>query len=352
MRLTRRAALLASLSLSAFGLAAAPAWAQGQPTRVKMILNWKYQGPQSAFFIAQDKGYFKEEGLDIAIDQGEGSAAAVIKVAQGAYDIGFGDINALIDLVSKRPVEETPLAVYVMFNVPPFTIATRTDGPIKSPKDLEGKTIGGPANDAALKLFPAFAKLAGIDASKVTITNMQPNLREQMLMRGQVDAVFGFVNTITFSAKTAGINVERDFRFINYGDFGMDLYSNSIVVSRKLAKENPKAIEGFLRALNRGVKDMIADPAGSTDFVMKREPLLNRAVEVERTLATIRMEMSHPEAAKVGLGDVDDARLKRSIATVVEANGLPRTPAPEEFYSRAFLPPVSDRPTAVSVKTN
>ena len=351
MRFTRRAALAAGLSLTALGLAA-PALAQAQPARLKMVLNWKYQGPQSAFFIAQDKGYFKDEGIDLTIDQGEGSAASIVKVAQGSYDIGFGDINALVDIVSKRPGEDTPLAVYVMFNVPPFAIATRADGPIKTPKDLEGKTIGGPANDAALKLFPAFAKMAGIDASKVTITNMQPNLREQMLMRGQVDAAFGFVNTISFSAKSAGMNVERDFRFIQYGDYGLDLYSNSIVVSRKLARENPKAVQGFLRALNRGVKDMLADPTGSTDYVMKREPLLNRAVEVERTIATIKMEMSHPEAAKVGIGDVDDERLKRSIGVVVEANGLPRAPAPEEFYTRAFLPPLAERPTSVSAKTN
>ena len=65
----------------------------------------------------------------------------------------------------------------------------KADGPIKTPKDMEGRTLGGPANDGALKLFPAFAKLAGIDAAKIQLTNMQANLREQMLQRGQVDLV-------------------------------------------------------------------------------------------------------------------------------------------------------------------
>lgn len=345
--LSRRLALLAGLATLGAAFAP-PASAQ---TKVKMILNWKYQGPQALFFIAQDKGYFKAEGLDVQMDQGEGSAAAITKVATGAYDIGFGDINALIDLASKRP-EEAPIAVYTLYNVPPFAIAVKADGPIKTPKDLEGKTIGGPANDAALKLFPAFAKTAKIDPAKVTITNMQPNLREQMLQRGQVDGVFGFVNTITFSAKAAGINVARDFRFLSYGDYGMDLYSNTIVVSKKFAKENPKAVEGFLRAINRGVKDMIADPAGSVEHVLKREPLLKKEVEIERTVATIAMEMSHPEVAKTGLGAPDPARLKRAIDIVVEANGLPRTPKPEEIFTDAFMPPLADRPTQVSVRTN
>ncbi len=103
------------------------------------------------------------------------------------------------------------MAISALYNRPPFTIAVKADGPIKTPKDLEGRTLGGPANDGALKLFPAFAKQAGVDLAKVQITNMQPNLREQMLQRGQVDGVFGFVNTIRFSAKLVGIDPDKDF---------------------------------------------------------------------------------------------------------------------------------------------
>ena len=96
--------------------------------------------------------------------------------------------------------------------------------------------------------FPAFCKIAKIDCTKVKITNMQPNLREQMLMQGQVDGVFGYVNTIRFSAKLIGVDPDKQIRFINYGDYGMDLYSNAIIVSKKLAKENPEAVRGFVRA--------------------------------------------------------------------------------------------------------
>ena len=76
---------------------AAPALAQGK-TKIKMILNWRYQGPQSWFFLAKDKGYFDEAGIDLTMDQGNGSGAAVGHVAGGAYDVGFGDVNALIRL--------------------------------------------------------------------------------------------------------------------------------------------------------------------------------------------------------------------------------------------------------------
>jgi NitT/TauT family transport system substrate-binding protein len=340
MRLLR-SSLLALVAAAWSVGAVGPADAQ---TKLKFVLNWKYQGPQGWFFLAEDKGYFKAEGLEVTIDQGDGSAAAVPKVASGAYDIGFGDINALIEFAAKKP-EEAPVAVYVMYNRPPFTVAVKADGPIKTPKDFEGRTLGGAANDGALKLFPAFAKLAKIDASKVSITNFQPNLREQMLMRGQADGVFGYVNTIRFSAKLANIDPDKQLRWINFGDYGMDLYSNAIIVSRKLVKENPKAVAGFLRAINKAVVDSIADPKASVAAVAKREPLIKLDIELERFDATIKEEMNHPELAKLGLGDVDDARLKTSIDILVDANQLPRTPAASEIFTREFLPPKNERPT-------
>jgi NitT/TauT family transport system substrate-binding protein len=334
---------LALAAAIGFALLASLAGEASAQTRLKMVLNWKYQGPQGFFFVAEDKGYFKAEGIDMVIDQGDGSATPIPKVASGAYDIGFGDINALIDFAARRP-EEAPIAVYVMFNRPPFTIAVKADSPIKTPKDLEGRKLGSAASDGALKLFPAFCKVAKIDCSKISITNMQPNLREQMLMQGQVEGVFGYVNTIRFSAKLIGVDPDKQLRFINYGDYGMDLYSNGIIVSKKLVKEKPEVVRGFVRALNKGVIDSLKDPKMAVATVVKREPLIKFDIEMERMVATLQDEMNHPEIAKIGLGNVDDARLKRSIDIVVEANGLPRTPKLDEIFTRAFLPPVADLP--------
>ena len=278
----------------------------------------------------------------MTLDQGNGSGAAVPLVANGTYDVGFGDINALIELAARKP-EDAPIAVYVMFNQPPFTVAVKSDSPIKTPKDFEGKKLGGAANDGALKLFPALCKLAKIDCTKVSITNMQPNLREQMLMSGQVDGAFGFVNTIRFSAKLMGVQ-DGQIRFINYGDYGMDLYSNAIIVSKKLVKENPKAVEGLIRALNRGMHDALKDIDGAVAAVAKREPLIKVPVERERFVQTIKDEMNHPEIATIGLGNVDPERLKKSIDILVDANGLPRTPQVSEIFTPQFLPPTGDLP--------
>jgi len=337
--LAAAAALALILPIAAF-VAKAPA---AEVTKLKMVLNWKYQGPQGWFFLADDRGYFKAAGLDVTMDQGNGSGAPIPLVANGTYDVGFGDVNALIEFAAKKP-EEAPIAVYMMYNRPPFTIAVRADSPIKTPKDLEGKTLGGAAGDGALKLFPAFCKITKIDCSTIKITNMQPSLREQMLMQGQVDGVFGYVNTIRFSAKLMGVDAQKQLRWINYGDYGMDLYSNAIIVPKKLTRDNPAAVRGLLAAINHGLEDSLKDPDAAVAAVTKREPLINAKVERERLDATLTDEMNHPEIAKIGLGNVDADRLKRSIDILVEADNLPRTPSVDEIFTPAFLPPVADLP--------
>lgn len=331
--------VLAGAVLAALGLGATPAAAEA-PTKLKMVLNWKYQGPQGMFFLAQDLGYFKAENLDVSIDQGNGSGAAVPLVANGTYDVGFGDINALIELAAKKP-DDAPVAVYVMFNQPPFTIAVKADSPIKTPQDLVGKTLGGTANDGALKLFPAFCRATKIDCASVKITNLQPNLREQMLMQGQVDGVFGYVNTIRFSARAMGVNDEQ-IRYINFGDYGLDLYSNAIIVSKTMAKEKPEAVKGLVRAVNKGLIAALKDPDAAVAAVARREPLIKVDVERARFDATLRAEMNHPEIAAIGLGNVDRERMKRSIATMVVIGALPRTPAVDEIFTPAYLPTSPD----------
>jgi NitT/TauT family transport system substrate-binding protein len=312
-------------------------------THLKMVLNWKYGGGQGMFFLAQDRGYFKDEGIDVTIDQGNGSGAAVPLVANGTYDIGFGDINALIEFAAKKP-DDAPVAVYVMFNEPPFTVAVLADSPIHTPKDFEGKTLGAPANDGALKLFPALCTITKIDCTKVSITNMQPNLREQMLMGKQIDGAFGYVGTIRQSAKQLGVDAATQLRFIKYSDFGMDLYSNGIIVSKKLVAEKPEVVKGFVRALNKGMIDALKDPQAAVAAALTREPLLKPAFERESFDLMLSDSMNSPEIATIGLGNVDMARLKRSIDILVEAEKLPRTPSVGEIFNPAFLPPVADLP--------
>jgi NitT/TauT family transport system substrate-binding protein len=310
-------------------------------TPIKFTLDWKYEGPGSPFFVALDKGYFKAEGLDVTIDTGNGSVEPLNRVGSGTYDMGFGDINSLIKFRDQNP--QTPVkAVFMLYNKPPFAVVGRKSKGISSPKDLEGKKLGAPAADGAFAQWPIFVKANNIDASKVNVLNVGFPVREPMLVSGDVDAITGFAFSSYLNVKNRGVPTD-DISLMLMADYGVSLYGNTILVTPRFAAEKPEAIRGFLRAFLKGLKDVVKDPNGAIDSVLKRNEISTRAQELERLQLALDHSVLTLEVKANGFGGVDYARLDKAIEQMALAYEFKTKPKATDIFDASFLPPAGDR---------
>jgi NitT/TauT family transport system substrate-binding protein len=330
---------LAAVGILTAGLIAVHA--QRAPTPVKFALDFTIQGPQGIFLLANDKGYLQAEGINMTIDRGFGSGDTVQKVAAGTYDMGFGDINSAIEFNAKNPGKEV-IGVAMVYNTPPHAVISLKSKGINTPKDLEGKTLAAPAGDAARRLFPVYAKAAGIDASKVNFINVEPALREPTLARGQADAITAFEFTSVLNLKAAKVE-ENDLNIMMYSDVLKNLYGNAVIVTKDYATKNPETVRAVLRAFTKSWKDTIAKPDEAIASVMKRDGLLNAALEKERLLRVLRRNIYVRDVELFGFGAVRKDRITGTIKLISEAFGLPVRLTVDNVFNERFLPTLADR---------
>ncbi|MEY3943752.1 MAG: hypothetical protein RLZZ133_1442 [Pseudomonadota bacterium] len=305
-------------------------------TAIKFALDWRFEGPAAPYFVAIDKGYYKAEGLDVTIDPGAGSVEPINRVASGAYQVAFADINSLIKY-RDNPANAPIKAVMMGYDTPAFAIITLKKTGISKPKDLEGRVLGAPAPDGAYAQWPIFVDANKIDASKVKIENLGFPVREPMLAQGKVDAITGFWFSSYMNLKANGVAGD-DIVVMLMRDYGLDLYGNVIIANPEFAKSNPKALAGFIRATLKGIQDTIASPDTAIDSLMKRNQIAKRDVELERLKLAISRNYVTPDVKKNGLGVVDMARLSRSIDQIGLTFKYTNKPKADDIFTAEFLP--------------
>jgi len=314
-----------------------------QTTRIRFQLDWRFDGPAALFLAAVSKGYFKAENLDVQIDSGSGSGAAVNRVASGAYHMGFADIAALMEFHGNNPdAPNKPVGVMMLYNNTPATIFSLKKTGINTPKDLEGKKMGSPSFDAGRRAFPIFAQTNHVDESRVQWISMEPALRETMLARGDVDAITGFYYTSFLNLLARGVK-EADIVTMPYPDYGVRLYGNAIIADQRFAAQNPQAVTGFLRALTRATRDVLADPEGHIALVKARDGIIDTKTELRRLKMCLERAVDTPDAKADGFGDINQARFDTMALQVTRVYATQTPVIAAEIFDRRYLPSAQER---------
>lgn len=323
---------IAILTLCIFSL---PVIAQ-QKTDIRFINDWKWEGQSAPLLLAKDKGFFDDERLSVTLEPGTGSVNALPLVASGEYHMGSADINSLITWRDKNPDVDMK-AIYLIYSAPPFAILSRPSLGVMGPQDLEHHTLGAPKFDGAFAQWPAFVIANGIIEDHVTIKDVGFPEREALLAKGEVDAITGFSFTSYISLETKGVPTE-DISLMLMSDFGLDLYGNAIIVNPDFAKANPDAVKGFLKAAVKGYQETISNPAAAVQHVLSRNEKPNEEVELRRLIMAIGHHIVTEESRAIGLGDIVDIRLEKSIKQLDSIHNFATSPKASDIFDKRYLP--------------
>jgi NitT/TauT family transport system substrate-binding protein len=309
---------------------------------VRVQLSFLKQSLDAPLIIAINKGYFAEEGLNVAYERGFGNSDTIGKLGTGKFDFAFSDMYNTMDFNEKNPNDQI-IAVAITQNRAPFSVISLKESGISKPEDLAGKKMGAPTGDGPRNLFPLFAEQVGIDPNSVEWTAMEPKLREAFLLQGQVDAITGFSTSALPSLLKAGKTMD-DINVFYYSDNGLNFYGNAILAKSAFVKENPDVVKAFVRAYFRGFQDMLKDPSAALDAVIASDDskLMDREAEKVRLEIALQEIFVTPEVEKDGLGGLNDERMTKTIEQAVQGFDLTSTPALGDIYSGEFLPPAEE----------
>ena len=309
-------------------------------TSIKMTLDWRFEGQTSFMWLGLARGYFQKEGLDVQVDAGSGSTAAIQRIHTGAYDMGLGDMSALIEYYGNNPGQTRLQMVYLQYDEAPLAYYALKKSGAKSIADLAGKSISGQPFEVTRKMFPVFARAAKIDPASVKWITVDSQLRTNAVIKGDAFACGGFF-TVPLEFEARGVKRE-DVVELKVSDVGVRVYGNGLMVSSELIQKNPKAVQGFVRAMNRAFREMLAEPEASVKALNARDPLTEFKQEMER-LSLLRPAILTSRTKETGLGHVDTPTLEKQIEYVSSSVQLKSKPTADQVFNASFLPPLAER---------
>lgn len=350
MRKLARACALAALALAALLLAACGGDDGGSSTtasgrrldEVTVQLDYQIRGNHAPFFVAKEKGYFADEGIDVKeIRIGTGSPDAMRIVGGGQADFGFGDLPTLVtartqgaDVVALAAVNQrTPLGF----------CAKRERHDLRSPKDLVGLTFGAHTAGSTYIFYRAMIAANGIDRSQITEATVTPPF-ESFLLQDRVDFVVCYIDAEVpeLEARAGG---PGSLAILHGSDWGYDAYGSGLFTSGKLIESDPDLVQRFVNAYAKAFRYVIDHPKEAAELLERTSPELKGKAHVfEAQLdADIRNTFTSPTTEAKGLGAMDPRVWRSTIDVLASQRVIERVPTVEEVYDETFIDKANGR---------
>lgn len=322
------AAMVSLISMTACGGGDTSATGQDQkskPTKVVLRLDWKLSGQQTPFIVARDRGYYKEAGLDVQIDEGSGSTDSAKLVGTGRID--FGVVGAPVIAASRA--QGLPIkSVAVLYQETPTCIMwVKGKTKISTPADFRsGIRLGINERSTHAVGIHAMFNAQDISEDDLNIVPVGPDF--QPLLTGQVDAMGGLCNVDRPVIEHEGAKVGS----MEVADWGVTLYGLTLAASEDTIESRPELVRSFVQATIKGWEEAERDPDAATRVLLESYP--QGDFELDKAILLNILDLAkNPD----GMGSQTE-RGWAATTQVLSDTGITKVhiPAPEMYSNVAF----------------
>jgi NitT/TauT family transport system substrate-binding protein len=322
---SRRIACTAAAAWLALGIAGAAA---AQDVNVRF--SWKLKGEYAHMYVAQEKGYYKQEGIDVRLGEGAGAPAALGALQQGQEDaVLLPGIHALAAITKGMPVKL--IALYHPYT--PAAIISYPDKPIRTPKDLEGKSLPSAVGETVTTYLDVLCRANNVDCTKITKIQMASQARAAQFIARKVDGLSVFTTNELPLLRAQHKDVQ--FVVLDVSRYGLRVPGMALVTSDRHIAEKPEALKKLLRATGKGVIDARKDPAEAARLMLKSwsgGPA--EAIVAEQVKATV-------EAIPVGggrpVGWIDERVIAAALDLLQGAKQIDAPKPVATYYTNTLL---------------
>ena len=313
--------LAATLAVSA-GLASAQ-------DAVSLRLNWYLGGLHVPYYYGKDMGFFKQEGIDLTINEGRGSGNTVQVVAAGSDTFGMADSSSLITTASKGAEVKSVMS---LLNSTGFSVVSLASTGIRTPKDLEGKSFAVSPGDPLGQLFRALAAHNKLDMNKIRFVQVDPAAKVVSVLEKKVDALLGGADDQYFLIKYKG----QEPAALRYADHGANIVGMTILTTTSTIKNKPDLVRRFVKASVRSWEEAKKNPNAAVDAAMKVKPDLNRQSTLDQMMVDFELLDSPNSKGRIGMGAQAD--WEQTISLLKQYRDLDTKEPWTTFHTNEFLP--------------
>ena len=295
-----------------------------QATKISIRFSWKLKGEYAPFYVALDKGYFSDEGLDVKLGPGAGAQGALAAVESGQETATYAPAIFGLQAISKG-LDVKVIALYHPGT--PMAFISHPENPVRTPKDLEGKTMAHSVGDTASSFLPVFCKANNIDCSKIKLVQLNYKAVMSQFLANKVDVTTAYLTNDIPALKARGVKLV----VLDLTKNGLNVPGGSLIVGNKSIASNAKALRGLLKAMDRGYRDAKKDPMGAARIMKKYwDTGLADEVVAEQIMETVK---AVPDYAGKPMGWIESEVLGKSLQQIMDAGKIDKILPLDKYYT-------------------